>query len=607
MAVKAALRLTRSAMSDTVRADMAKFNPSQDAYRLDPLSHLDAGHVTILDVESKRPVPFRLYDHEAELIDAWVTVHEGEAGEQPWLEWHNVRGEKSRQMGWTWTVAYVILWSLMYWPVRGLAQHVDLGRIADIPTEGRSPTDSLFGKVRYMAEGEGWPEWAAPAEFLSFRHGPEQMIVSNLTGGYIIGRGQEDDPATGGTYDYYLQDESARIEHGNLVEESVVSACPTGRMYISTPHGKDNVFYQLKDPPREGFRYLRHHWSIHPVYSRGLHIAGTEPASCVRCAAMLAGEKWVANNPLSAHRYPGKLTSPWYDGMVAQIVDDERIAQELDISYERSIGARVYPEFSAEKHVRPHIPYVDGVDVQLSWDYGWSPSFTSVGIWQDLPGELRKIGELEVQEQTPEQVAALVRERVVSLMLRAGMDLEYARNFVQPNFTRGWLAVGDPSGAATEIGSGESIVIQYRKQGFEISSPTKKGKRGSPGFVRQTITSYKRLLHGVPKPVFYSADTCADTIRHLESNRYKTDRTGAVLQSYEILNDSHNHMTRADAYYVSYKYPAPQVEEQTEQSGFVRDTAQPHYFRLSPEDAQQLAGQGNGTQRDNGLKPGMRL
>jgi hypothetical protein len=582
VSLPAALRLTKRHMADVLHAEASKHRPEVEPYRTDPLSHLDAGHVTILGLETRQPVLFHPYDHEVELLDAWITVSGGH------LVLRNVRGEKSRQMGWTWTVAYAILWMLMYWPVRLLAQHVDLGRIADIPSEARAPTDSLFGKIRFMAEADSWPPWAAPGDFLHFRHGPEHMIVSALSNGYVIGRGKEDDPATGGTYDGYLQDESARIPNSRKVEASVVSACPQGRIYISTPFGKDNVFYELKETPRADFTYLSHHWSIHPVYRRGLHVAGADD-TCSRCLAVREGGEWDANDHSSAHRYPGKLTSPWYDQMVSQLVVDEIVAQELDISYERSLSARVYPEFSAVQHVVERIPYERSLGLEFSIDYGWAPSLTSIGIWQDATSELRKIGELEVQEMTPDQVAKALRQT----LLRLGVFPEE----VEPRFTRNYLMVGDPAGEARQIGYGESLVAMYRKTGWNVVS------RRYP--VQSTVIAFKRLLLGVPKRVYFSAETCPKTIRHMEQNRRETDRLGQVKQSFAIRNDEHNHMPRADAYYLAFKYPAPQEDgKDMVSSRYVPDGP---YYRLSREEAETLTYTNGRNRGDTGLSPDMRL
>lgn len=570
----------------------------EDVYRLDPLSHLDAGHVIIRDIETRRPVPFRPYDHEVELLDAWINM---ELLDRGLLQFRNVHEEKSRQMGITWTCAWAVLWALMYWPVSLLCQHVDLARIDD--GGQRSTHESLFGKVRYMArmteelyrrlnpdgsEG-GWPEWQRPLNYLHFKQEPEHMVVNQLTGGYIVGRGQEDDPARGGTYDAILADEFARIRHDTRVQESYVSACPTGRLYNSTPFGEENVFAQLRTQRPADMVFLRHHWSIHPLYGQGRHVAG-EKADCPRCEGVHAykGKGWSAQHPERAHRFPGQLTSPWKDAMDVKLLDEESIAQELDISYARSLTARVYPEFSEDIHVLPDIPYDDNVQIQLSWDYGYAPSFTSVGIWQDAVDTLRKIGEVEVTEHTPELVARAVRDTCLNLGIPA-QELE-------PRFSRQIFAVGDPAGEARELGSGESLVVQYRKQGFEIISR----RLG----VEHTIISMKRLLLGVPKPVRYSKKGCPLTIQHMKQNRRETDRYGKVKASRTIRNDEHNHMPRADAYYVSYKYPAPQVWEQDDaRGGFVADEDLP-YMRLTRAEAAAMMREQPG---DGGLHPNMRL
>jgi hypothetical protein len=143
-----------------------------------------------------------------------------------------------------------------------------------------------------------------------------------------------------------------------------------------------------------------------------------------------------------------------------------------------------------------------------------------------------------------------------------------------PQFTRTWLVVGDPAGEAAELGTGESLVVQYRKQGLEIVTTRAR--------VRPTIIALKRLLLGAPKQIRYSRDTCAATINHMNNNRWPTDRFGKRKEGATApLNDKHNHMARADAYFATYKYPAPEVwEPDDEQSGFVMDDRLP-YYRLS--------------------------
>lgn len=585
MALDVATRRAREHLSGRLLADSSNARPGNDVYRLDPLSHLDAGHVLI---ESKvgdvrQTVPFHPYDHECELVDAWVDVQHLQTTSE--LRWRNVHEEKTRQMGITWTCAWVLLWALMYHRVALLAQNVDLGRIDDGGND--STTESLFGRIRFMARTSSWPEWLRPIDYLTFRQSPEHIITNRLTGGYLVGRGQEDDPARGGSYDAVLLDEAARLQHSESIQASVVSACPNGRLYNSTPRGTDNVYYKVREARSPDVIYLRHHWSVHPVYSQGKHVAAQDPG-CGLCAQNRLGVEWTPQQPV-AHRYPGRLTSPWYDQMVVRLLDEEQIAQELDISYERSVSARVYPEFSVEQHVLPTIPWDPAVPVELSFDYGWSPSTTSVGIWQDAIDSLRKIGEVEVQEQTPEQVAQAVRDTL--------LDLGMPPLDVEPRFTAGWLAVGDPAGNARDIATGETIVAMYRKQGFTIISPPAER-------VREGIIAVKRLLMGAPKPVRYSAAACPKTVEHMRQYHWPVDRygrrkTGATRPDH----DAHSHMCDADRYYVTFKFPAPQVWQQDDTpSGFVLDPELP-YFRLSRREADQLRREGG----DQGLGFDMRL
>lgn len=560
-------------LSDTIarselfrrNAELANRRVSVDSrFALDPLAHLEAGHVLMLGLaEDDDPdaeefgeegssillkrVPFEPYQHEIELMHAWPDLdylaRTAKTGD-PVLRWNNVHEEKSRQMGITWTAAYVLLWALTYHPTAALALHLKKSKVDD---GGSTNTpESIFGRIRFMAEsntadgGSTWPEHVRPAAFLEFRGGNDPDVVNRLTGSRITGVGATEDPGRGGTYTNALIDEAARIPWGSAVQASLIRACPRGRFYNSTPHGKDNMYYGLKEPKRRSMIYLRHHWSVHPLYGRDKHVAGEDP-DCSMCANTRAGVEWDATIPV-AHRYPGKLTSPWYEEQILEM-DDETVAQELDISYERSLEARVYPEFSAEVHVVPFIEFAPDVSIEFSWDYG--ADTTAVGIWQDYNDVLCKIGELEAHDMAPEDVAKALRNTLQDL----GVPIAHTG----PSFTRQMFMVGDVAGKQRQQATARTLEDDYRAQGFNINS--------MPQQTTRTLFAMKRLLLGRPKPIRYSAATCPKTIRHMEQNRYETDRHGNRKPSNEIKNDEHNHMCRADAYYVTWKFPPPRVDE----------------------------------------------
>lgn len=583
--------------------------PALDRYARDPFAHLDDGHVLILglavdetpeeDVVAESgvrlaPQIFRPYEYEREIAATWIDLDRLQATGE--LVWQNGVGEKSRQMGWTWTTSWLLLWALMYHETtRALAIHLNAAKVDD--GGERSTTESIFGRIRYMAESRipaswglpretTWPETMRPSEYLVFRQAPVSIIVNRLTQATLVGGAATEDPGRGGSYTAVLADEFARVPWGAAAHRSLRSACPRGRLYGSTPHGKSNRFYDLVSRPPRGYRKVRLHWSRHPIYGAGAHIAGSLPEDCVRCAGTAAGVKWDPETTAHlAHRYPDRLTSPWYDDAIVDLTDED-VAQELDISYEASTTARVYPQFDPDVHVVDEIEYDPRVPIELSFDYGYSPSATAVGIWQDAPGELRKIGEVEVHEATPDRVAELIRDAL--------RDLGVPPLETEPRFTRRLLAIGDPAGEARSIATGESIVDEYAKQGFEIVS-----ERFT---VRETIRALQRVLMGRPKPVRYSARGCPATILHMAENRWPTDRSGAVKrEASEPVNDAHNHMARADAYYVRWKWEPPAVEDAVRRAQMRHAPGLP-YEIVTESEAAALGDDGRRTDLDVGMR-----
>lgn len=301
---------------------------------------------------------------------------------------------------------------------------------------------------------------------------------------------------------------------------------------------------------------MQHHWSAHPVYGEGKHIAAAvdkfgdvvveATKGCAQCEATLTGVKWTASEPL-AHRYPGRLTSPWYEEAILEMTDED-VAQELDIDYEASLPARVYPEFTSEAHV-----IEDGIDFEyefgyeLAFDYGLDT--TSVIILQDAPDSVRAIGEVEI-------VGDAIPDVVVPQLIEELRDIGVPENRLTRQWTLQILAVGDPAGEGRELSTGKPLVSHYKRLGWNIVAP----KRYT---VARTVVAVKRVLMGKPKPFRVCGIGCPELVRHMKSNRWPTDRHGKrVLTAARPLDDEHNHMPRALAYYVTYKYPPPAIDDQ---------------------------------------------
>lgn len=504
-----------------------------------------------------RRVRMRLFPDQVATIAAWIDLdHLAATGE---LVFRNVVIEKSRQIGETWLFAAVICWLLHFHHglVGGCLHTVG----AEIDDGGeRNTVKSLFGKVRYInARLDG----AARLRFWPLSNQGPAKVENQANGAVVYGEGQKDDPFRGSTLDFALIDEAARVRHGESVHAALSDACPDGKAYLSTVVGDDNVHARLADGRPEGWTYLRLHWSTHPIHAKGLHVAAAldfdvngkavgvaEPGDpdCALCKGTLAGRVWTPDAP-RAHRFPGKLTSPYYDKAVLDKTL-EQVATELDIDREGALGARVYPEFQTDRHVvAGGIAYDDAYPVELAWDYGLDT--TAVIVLQDAYAELRAIGLLEMGSQhgtsaVPHLVAAALRE----YLARLGVQQRH----LTPTWTRQLLGYGDPSGTGGSLTSGTSVVQEYAKLGFAIQSP--------PRYLTQrvdpSILAVKRLLIGVPKPLRICGVNGAELARHIRNNTWQVDAiTQKRRQNAHLDDDVHNHSGRALAYYAVAKFPPP--------------------------------------------------
>lgn len=561
MPEKAAVRrVLRDVGSEALERHRGRVMAGQAKYRLDPFEFIR--RLKVWDPLRLAFVPFEPWPHQEELLAAWMdldtlTKSARAHPELARLRFRNLLVEKSRQMGDTVIVAAGCLWVVTHHDAPLLMQHQDLQEVAD-----SGPTwDSFFGKIHSFWQEQPWEIGKADLRFI----GGNNPLIRNRAHPirFITGEGQTPDPGRGGRYAGAVIDEAARVRYDQQAQAALGRAVPEGRLMLSTPKGRGNVYYRIRTERPSGWTILDHHWRHHPIYSQGMHVAALAPDNttdpptpggyvqdqpeemlqvslgCRLCAGTVFGRRWTPSDP-QAHRYPGKLTSPWYDQAVSELTN-EQVAEELDIDYTASLTARVYEEFDEQVHVLDSIPYDPALRVELSFDYGWD--VTAIGVWQDAPDSLRKIGEAEFTETLPKEAAAELRR----ILHRLGIP---ERELV-PDQTLRWLAVGDPAGRGTQLSTGEPLTADYLREGFSIVDP-------GAQLVATTLKALKRLLVGRPKPIRYSRATCPLTILHMQQNRWPTDAQGnRRIGATKPQDDEHNHMCRADAYYATYKYPPP--------------------------------------------------
>lgn len=283
--------------------------------------------------------------------------------------------EKSRGVGFTWVELALRLWSWLFKD----AWSVLIGAVTedDVDDGGQTAShESLFGKLRYLLDHlPRWmrdellgPLWKQASYnkigFLRNPLKPRNLLVGKHFGD-MFGRGHRYSEAFG--------DEIAHAEKFKNADTSLKQT--TNRFDGgSTPKGKHTFHYQLM---RGELAVVRHtlHWSEHP-----------------------------------------ELDLAWYNEQ-RQHMTDEAIAQELDIDYEGSAGARVLPEvrvathFLAHKDPLPNV-YRDGrhlydgtlydpaLPLHPVIDPGISDALSCVWIQPDLPrGEWRIVDFVQTNDR----------------------------------------------------------------------------------------------------------------------------------------------------------------------------------------------------------------
>jgi hypothetical protein len=251
----------------------------------------------------------------------------------------NVHVEKSRQMLLSWAWMVVFLWDVLFhknWTALVLSK-----RSKDVDDGGANATiGSNFGKLKYIQEHLAEHLWI-PFEYKKF------MIRVPSTRSSITGEtGKGGMAARGPTYKRALMDEAAHIEHSEAVFSGLRQAAKTGTALNSTPFGKGNTFERIRFSKTSSFKKLSFHWSEHPRKAIGLYcLCGWK---AIAGSGKTPPDQFREHAPhcprLAQHKTP-EMRSPWYDTEAGDLTPD-KVASELDISYEGSRAGRVYTAFS---------------------------------------------------------------------------------------------------------------------------------------------------------------------------------------------------------------------------------------------------------------------
>lgn len=191
-------------------------------------------------------------------------------------------------------------------------------------------TDSLFGKLDYCLQNT--PKWLIPRRFKPKEHRQKLKLVNPENFNLLSGDTMNPDFSRGARKNVVFMDEGAAWDYFREAWESAGDSTPC-RLTVSTPQGR-NAFAILRE---SGIDVMTLHWRLHPIKDE-----------------------------------------TWYEYQKLRRTDEE-VAQELDISYQRSQVGRVYPEWNDVEY--GHFPYNEYNPLYVSWDFGRTDQ-TAIVWWQ---------------------------------------------------------------------------------------------------------------------------------------------------------------------------------------------------------------------------------
>lgn len=254
--------------------------------------------------------PFVLFEYQKDLI-RWLIDHI-DNGRDGLIE-------KSRDMGVSWVVfVWVIVW---YWLFRDGVNFL-LGSYKEALVDNRTK-DSLFGMIDYALDS--LPKWIMPKGFSKDKHRQQMKITNPVNSNLIAGDTMNPDFARGTRKTAILFDELGSWDYAADAWGSAGDSTSC-RIANSTPKGW-NFYKILRD---SGIDVITLRWNLHPLKD-----------------------------------------VEWYEFEKSRR-DEENVAQELDISYNKSQEGRVYPEWNELNVTDGLYEYDPNLPLYVGWDFGYT-------------------------------------------------------------------------------------------------------------------------------------------------------------------------------------------------------------------------------------------
>lgn len=386
---------------------------------------------------------------------------------------HDILVEKTRDMGWSWLMALLAVWYLLFHNKSVLFG----SRKAELADKIGS-MKSLLEKCRFIIRN--LPEWMLPEGFKLDKHMGENLI-RNPQGGAITADSASSDFGRGDRQFFIVLDEFASwaYDHASAQACSESTSC---RVFISTPKGPFGKFADMRRGEDQiEPTIITSHWTQHPTKSAGMSKDGD-----------------------------GKPTSPWYRERIKKMSPDE-IAAEIDINYAASSKGLVFEQFVPEWHCKKGLRPIPGRPIMRIWD----PGIDFGVLWMQIDHERRV---LVLRELCYEN----------SHIRDVANQVVYDSHKYFPDFE--FFDYGDPNGYNRNNSAIEAPEFEVLRDEFEIYVDTS-WALGMPSSlkVKNRIVAIRNKLQEQSarmktQSFLIDPDTCPNLVRAFqEGYRYKVD------------------------------------------------------------------------------------
>jgi len=381
-------------------------------------------------------VPFVLYDfQERKIVQPYETLVKTQApnrATQGWL--------KSRAMGYTWVKAATKVWAFMFqdnWSILLGTENRD-----DLDDGGQEAThQTTFGKIRFIIDR--LPAWMRAKllgplfkkeEFNKRFHLKNPLkplnVIHGKQFGEMFGRSRRYSEADG--------DEVAFAEEMQNADTAMKQT--TNRAgFGSTPKGKGTFFHQLMTSGEFAVTRFYLWWAEHP-----------------------------------------DLDVDWYNKQ-REVMTDEQIAQELDLSFEASAGNRVLNEVNSDFFITmPGKPFLfdPALEIEVILDPGIADHFAALWTqWDRVNQKGRVIDFVQTNRKSVDWMVPFILGRVPDKMHNSEEPWRHTYNDVEMEIIERhklWglpkYVYGDVAGKAQNVVTATSAWDEMLKYGIHVDN-----------------------------------------------------------------------------------------------------------------------------------------